>query len=185
MPQRTRRRLNPTRLPRLACVCARIPTSHFGHPVGYIPTASDRPLLIHRVVSHTMSLHRLRLTHTRPYSTGCRRCRRWCALASGRRASQLPHGRGRKARQRGTRGLNLVKYGTTCQALDRRGNDLLVDWRRGAGSVSIYFSPGGEEGTKHASRHPPPSGGPSLTGRRDTSSFHRPRPSLPPPCALT
>ena len=33
---------------------------------------------------------------------------------------------------------------------------------------TIYLSPGGGEGTNHASRHPPPSGGPSSTGRRDT-----------------
>jgi hypothetical protein len=32
------------------------------------------------------------------------------------------------------------------------------------------LSPGGDEGTHHASRHAPPSGGPSLTGRRDNST---------------
>ena len=36
---------------------------------------------------------------------------------------------------------------------------------------TIYISPGGGEGIHHASRHPPPSGGPALTGWRDTSTF--------------
>ena len=31
---------------------------------------------------------------------------------------------------------------------------------------SSYISPGGGEGTHHASRHPPPSGGSASTGRR-------------------
>ena len=35
----------------------------------------------------------------------------------------------------------------------------------------IYVRPGGGEGIHHASRHPPPSGGPALTGWRDTSTF--------------
>ena len=35
----------------------------------------------------------------------------------------------------------------------------------------IYIRPGGGEGIHHASRHPPPSGGPALTGWRDTSTF--------------
>ena len=40
-----------------------------------------------------------------------------------------------------------------------------------ASMPTIYISPGGGEGISHASRHPPPSGGPALTGRRDTSTF--------------
>ena len=42
-------------------------------------------------------------------------------------------------------------------------------------------SPGGGEGTHHASRHPPPSGGSTLTGRRDTSC----RKGAPPPYCTT
>ena len=34
----------------------------------------------------------------------------------------------------------------------------------------IYISPGGGEGIHHASRHLPPSGGPALTGWRETST---------------
>ena len=40
-----------------------------------------------------------------------------------------------------------------------------------ASMPTIYISPGGGEGIHHASRHPPPSGGPALTGWRDTSTF--------------
>ena len=55
-----------------------------------------------------------------------------------------------------------------------------------ASMLPIYISPGGGEGIHHASRHPPPSGGPALTGRRDTStrkgahSLSNPAPALPP-----
>jgi hypothetical protein len=42
----------------------------------------------------------------------------------------------------------------------------MLDWREAL--AYLYLSPGGGEGTNHASRHPPPSGGPSSTGRRDT-----------------
>ena len=40
-----------------------------------------------------------------------------------------------------------------------------------ASMPTIYISPGGGEGISHASRHPPPSGGPALTGWRDTLTF--------------
>ena len=43
----------------------------------------------------------------------------------------------------------------------------------------VCISPGGEEGT-HASRHPPPSGGPSFTGRRGDTSNSGPSNSGPP-----
>ena len=42
----------------------------------------------------------------------------------------------------------------------------MLDWREAL--AYLYLSPGGGEGTNHASRHPSPSGGPSSTGRRDT-----------------
>ena len=68
----------------------------------------------------------------------------------------------------GYAGFLLYQPRCGCSTMRDTGSPLTTIRLQNPQMWPLYLSPGGGEGTNHASRHPSPSGGPSLTGRRDT-----------------